>query len=60
VRVPVTAVKDAPDRPSVLVRTASGQFKRRRIELGLTGAQFVEVRSGLRAGERVQIPTSGG
>jgi HlyD family secretion protein len=58
VRIPLAAV-DRAGRPSVLVRTGPGRFARRPVTLGLAGAEFVEVRSGLRAGERVLVPTRG-
>ena len=60
VRIPLAAVAHKEDRPSVMVRTRSGVVARRAIELGLSGAEFVEVRSGLRAGEHVVMPSSGG
>jgi RND family efflux transporter MFP subunit len=59
VRIPLAAVDHTTDQPSVTVRGASGVV-RRPVELGLSGAQFVEVRSGLRAGERVVLPGGGG
>jgi multidrug efflux pump subunit AcrA (membrane-fusion protein) len=59
VRIPLAAVADRADRPSVTVRSPSGALRRRAVELGLAGAQFVEVRSGLRAGELVVMPAAG-
>jgi RND family efflux transporter MFP subunit len=52
VRIPVAAVSEG-DTTTVMVREPAGTFRPRTIELGLTGARFVEVRSGLRAGERI-------
>jgi macrolide-specific efflux system membrane fusion protein len=52
VRVPLAAIVDG----GVMVRTASGTLRRRDVRLGLRGAQFVEVRAGLRPGERVLLP----
>ncbi|HEX8159139.1 MAG TPA: efflux RND transporter periplasmic adaptor subunit, partial [Solirubrobacteraceae bacterium] len=56
VRVPLAAVAHKEDRPSVTVRSASGALERRPVKLGLSGAEFVEIHSGLRAGERVVMP----
>jgi membrane fusion protein (multidrug efflux system) len=53
VRVPVAAVKDAGGDASVLVKGASGALVRRPVKVGLADPQYVEVRSGLQAGERV-------
>lgn len=58
IRVPLAAVAHRAGRPSVSVRTASGALARRPVALGLSGAEFVEVRSGLRAGERVVLPSA--
>jgi multidrug efflux pump subunit AcrA (membrane-fusion protein) len=60
VRIPLAAVADKDGRPSVIVRDRSGAVRRRSVELGLRGAEFVEVRSGLHAGERVVVPSGGG
>ncbi|MCW3016032.1 MAG: hlyD1, partial [Solirubrobacterales bacterium] len=60
VRIPVAAVVHRDARPSVTVRARSGALDRRPVRLGLSGTQFVEVRSGLRAGERVVMPSGGG
>jgi multidrug efflux pump subunit AcrA (membrane-fusion protein) len=59
VRIPVDAVVDKGDQPTITVRARSGALVRRPVELGLAGAAFVEVRSGLRAGERVLLPAGG-
>jgi membrane fusion protein, macrolide-specific efflux system len=58
-RIPVAAVQQG-DRPTVMVRRPGGTYARRPVELGLTGATYVEVRRGLRAGERVLVPSGGG
>jgi RND family efflux transporter MFP subunit len=60
VRVPVAAVNDQGDRPTVMVRDPSGALRKRVVEVGLAGATYVEVRSGLRAGERVLVAAGGG
>jgi macrolide-specific efflux system membrane fusion protein len=60
VRIPQQAVVDRGGGSSVTVRTASGALRPRPVELGLAGATFVEVRSGLRAGERILVPQGGG
>jgi len=59
VRIPLAAVADKAGRPTVTVRTRSGAVRRRAVVLGLSGAEFVEVHSGLRAGERVVIRSAG-
>jgi RND family efflux transporter MFP subunit len=58
-RIPVAAVSQG-DRPAVLVRGRKGALVKRPVELGLTGATYVEVRSGLRPDERILVPSSGG
>ena len=60
VRIPQQAVVDRGGGSTVTVRTASGALRTRPVELGLAGATFVEVRSGLRAGERILVPQGGG
>lgn len=55
VRVPLAAIVDG----GVTVRGATGRLRRRQVRLGLRGAEFIEVGSGLRAGERVLVPTGG-
>jgi RND family efflux transporter MFP subunit len=59
VRIPVAAVQQG-DRPTVMVRGPKGAVVRRPVRLGLTGATYVEVRSGLRPGERVLVAGGGG
>ena len=59
VRIPLAAVAHKAGRPTVTVRTRSGAVRRRAVVLGLSGAEFVEVHSGLRAGERVVIRSAG-
>lgn len=57
VRLPLDAIEDREGRvATIMVRTTSGNFTEREVELGLVGAAYAEVRSGLRAGERVAIP----
>jgi RND family efflux transporter MFP subunit len=60
VRIPQQAVVDRGGGSTVTVRAASGALRTRPVELGLAGATFVEVRSGLRAGERILVPQGGG
>ena len=60
VRVPVAAVTDRAGGPTVDVRVRSGATEVRRVRLGLAGATYVQVRSGLRAGERIVLPAGGG
>ena len=59
VRIPSAAVSGG-ERPTVMVREPSGTLTRRPVELGLEGPTLVEVRSGLRAGDRVLVPAGGG
>jgi RND family efflux transporter MFP subunit len=54
VRVPLEAVGDLKGEPKVTVVTGSGR-KERPVRLGLADAKYVEVRSGLRPGERVAV-----
>jgi RND family efflux transporter MFP subunit len=58
VRVPLDAIEDREGKEATLsVRTGSGETKERTVTLGLIGARFAEVRDGLRAGEKVVIPS---
>jgi RND family efflux transporter MFP subunit len=59
VRIPLDAVVDQGPRTTVTVKAPTGAAARRPVELGIAGTQFVEVRSGLRAGERVLVPSGG-
>jgi Cu(I)/Ag(I) efflux system membrane fusion protein len=51
--VPDSAVIDSGDRQVVIVYRGDGRFDPRAIELGRRGAGYVEVRSGVTAGEAV-------
>jgi multidrug efflux pump subunit AcrA (membrane-fusion protein) len=58
VRVPLDAIEDREGKEATLsVRTGSGETKERTVTLGLIGARYAEVRDGLRAGEKVVIPS---
>jgi macrolide-specific efflux system membrane fusion protein len=59
VRVPLDAIVDRGGRSTVTVKSSSGALVQRTVETGLEGKTFIEVRSGVRAGERVLIPSSG-
>jgi multidrug efflux pump subunit AcrA (membrane-fusion protein) len=59
IRVPTAAVSDFGQNSVVMVRRADRKLQRRVVELGLQGAHTVEIRSGLRAGERVFVPSGG-
>jgi HlyD family secretion protein len=59
VRVPAGAVSDRGNNSIVMVRSASGALRERTVEVGLTGPDFVEIVSGLAAGERVFVPAGG-
>jgi HlyD family secretion protein len=56
-RIPLAAIKEG-DTPTVLVRRPAGAPVTRHVVLGLTGATYVEVRGGLREGDRVLVPSS--
>jgi RND family efflux transporter MFP subunit len=56
VRIPAAAINGEGAAASVTVRTRTSKSLRRHVRLGLTGSQYVEVRSGLRPGERVVVP----
>jgi HlyD family secretion protein len=58
-RIPSAAVSGG-EKPSVMVRSPSGTLSRRPVELGLEGPSMVEVRSGLRPGDRVLVGAAGG
>ena len=50
--VPASSIQDVEDKTSVFVRTAEG-FEVRPVTLGTRSDGFVEVREGLKSGERV-------
>jgi RND family efflux transporter MFP subunit len=56
--VPVRAVTHEGDLTGVTLRTANGD-ERRWVRLGATAGPMVEVSAGLRAGDRVVVPTGG-
>jgi cobalt-zinc-cadmium efflux system membrane fusion protein len=51
--VPVSAVQTLDDHPAVFVADAPNRFRARRIDTGAESGGVVEVKSGLRAGERI-------
>ncbi|MDT0618377.1 efflux RND transporter periplasmic adaptor subunit [Salinisphaera sp. P385] len=51
--VPRSAIIDDGGQPVVYVQTGGETFTRRAVRLGLRGAEYVAVESGLQAGERV-------
>ncbi|MGH8894504.1 MAG: efflux RND transporter periplasmic adaptor subunit, partial [Actinomycetes bacterium] len=58
VRLPLDAIEERDGKSATIrVRTESGSIKDRDVELGLVGNAYAEVRSGLRAGEKVVIPS---
>jgi len=59
VRVPLDAIVDRGGRSTVTVKSSSGALVKRTVETGREGKTFIEVRSGVRAGERVLVPSSG-
>ena len=60
VRVPLEAVSQNGETASVTVLTTAGKTAVRTVKLGLANNKEVEVRRGLRAGERVVLAGGGG
>ncbi|MEU7865501.1 efflux RND transporter periplasmic adaptor subunit [Dactylosporangium sp. NPDC049140] len=56
-RIPSTALRTAGGQRTVQVQV-NGQNEDRQVEVGITGGGFVEVKSGLQAGEQVVITTT--
>ncbi|WP_319805748.1 efflux RND transporter periplasmic adaptor subunit [Dactylosporangium fulvum] len=57
VRIPSTALRTAGGQRTVTVQV-NGKNEERQVEVGLTGGGFVEVKSGLTAGEQVVVTTT--
>ncbi|MFF5230480.1 efflux RND transporter periplasmic adaptor subunit [Dactylosporangium sp. NPDC000521] len=57
VRIPTQALRTAGGQRTVQVQV-NGQVETRTVEVGITGGSFVEIRSGLKAGEQVVITTT--
>ncbi|WP_432833742.1 efflux RND transporter periplasmic adaptor subunit [Dactylosporangium sp. CA-092794] len=57
VRIPSTAVRTAGGQHTVTVQV-NGQNEDRQVEVGITGGGFVEVKSGLAAGDQVVVTTT--
>ncbi|MET7422372.1 efflux RND transporter periplasmic adaptor subunit [Dactylosporangium sp. NPDC005555] len=57
VRIPTAALRTAGGQRTVEVQV-NGQVETRTVEVGITGGSFVEIRSGLTAGEQVVITTT--
>jgi Cu(I)/Ag(I) efflux system membrane fusion protein len=53
--VPVSAVIDSGNRQVVIVERGEGLFEPRPVKLGLRGDGFIEIREGLKAGEKVVV-----
>jgi Cu(I)/Ag(I) efflux system membrane fusion protein len=53
--VPVSAVIDSGNRQVVIVDRGEGRFEPRPVKLGVRGDGLVEVREGLRAGEKIVV-----
>ena len=53
--VPVSAVIDSGNRQVVIVERGEGLFEPRAVKLGLRGDGLVEIREGLKAGEKVVV-----
>jgi len=51
--VPVAAVQTIDNQPVVFVKRGDTRFERRAVELGATAGEFIEVRSGVKAGNPV-------
>jgi multidrug efflux pump subunit AcrA (membrane-fusion protein) len=56
-RVPAAAIHEG-DQPTVLVSGPGARLVSRHVELGVTGTGYDEVTSGLRAGEKVFVPSA--
>jgi RND family efflux transporter MFP subunit len=59
--VPVEAVLDPLERgkkPTIVVKNAAGEIEEREVETGLNNERMVEIRSGLKEGERVVVNPS--
>lgn len=57
VRIPTAALRTAGGQRTVQVQV-NGQVETRTVEVGITGGSFVEIKSGLKAGEQVVITTT--
>ncbi|HNN92710.1 MAG TPA: HlyD family efflux transporter periplasmic adaptor subunit [Pseudomonadota bacterium] len=55
-QIPLAAVESTPSGPVVRVATARGADERRALQLGRRSAEVVEVRAGLRVGDKVLLP----
>jgi Cu(I)/Ag(I) efflux system membrane fusion protein len=53
--VPTSAIIDSGSRQVVIVDRGEGRFEPRTVKLGLQGDGFVEIRDGLKAGEKVIV-----
>jgi Cu(I)/Ag(I) efflux system membrane fusion protein len=53
--IPISAVLDGGAKQRVIVQKAEGRFEPREVELGMRGDDYVEVKSGVTAGERVVV-----
>ena len=56
--VPVDAIQTINGRPAIFVAEPDGRFRPRAVDTGATIEGMVEVRSGLRAGERIAVAGS--
>ena len=57
IRIPTAALRTAGGQRTVQVQV-NGQVETRTVEVGITGGSFVEIKSGLTAGEQVVITTT--
>jgi Cu(I)/Ag(I) efflux system membrane fusion protein len=53
--VPVSSVIDSGNRQVVIVDRGDGRFEPRAVQLGMRGDDLVEVRDGLKAGEKIVV-----
>jgi multidrug efflux pump subunit AcrA (membrane-fusion protein) len=59
--VPVSVIINTPGGPMVMVMNeTTGRLERRNITLGIQNLEFAEVLSGLKEGDKVQVPSQGG
>ena len=56
--MPVDAIQTINGRPTIFVAEPDGRFRPRAVDTGATIEGMVEVRSGLRAGERIAVAGS--
>jgi len=51
--VPSSSIQQIEGRPVIFVRTSEAEFQKREVQTGIESQGYTEIRSGLKAGERV-------